>query len=52
MENLGAALARPLMEVCFERGVDFGGVWTGLPFLAATLLFALAMIVLRFVCVM
>ncbi|KAK1243568.1 hypothetical protein MKX08_001706 [Trichoderma sp. CBMAI-0020] len=52
MENLGGALGRPLMEVCFNRGANFGGVWTGLPFLVAALFFVLAVILLRFVRVM
>ncbi|EHK50585.1 hypothetical protein TRIATDRAFT_279898 [Trichoderma atroviride IMI 206040] len=52
MENLGGALGRPLMELCFKRGANFGGVWTGLPFLVATLFFVLAAILLRYVRVM
>lgn len=52
MESLGGVLGRPLMQVCFESGANFGGVWTGLPFLVATLFFVLAVILLRYVRVM
>lgn len=49
MENLGAALVWPLIRVFFGIGVNLGGMLTGLPFLVAALLFAITMIILRYV---
>ncbi|KAL7925311.1 major facilitator superfamily domain-containing protein [Trichoderma austrokoningii] len=49
VENLGSVLGRPLMGVCFGGGVNFGGVWTGLPFLVAAVFVVLAVMILRFV---
>ncbi|WYZ35754.1 hypothetical protein EsH8_X_000401 [Colletotrichum jinshuiense] len=46
LENLGALVAGPLLVVSFQVGLRLEGVWIGLPFVAAGVLFISALIVL------
>lgn len=39
VEAAGSIVATPLLGVSFRIGLDYGGVWIGLPYLTAGLLF-------------
>ncbi|KAK7931277.1 adenylate cyclase [Apiospora marii] len=41
-ETAGVLVAGPLLAFCFRTGLDWGGPWIGLPYLAAGCLFAVA----------
>ncbi|KAM3516752.1 hypothetical protein NHJ13051_009616 [Beauveria bassiana] len=45
LENTGALVAGPLLAVTFRIGMGWGGVWVGLPFIAAGFMFSIAMVV-------
>lgn len=45
LESTGALIAGPLLAVTFRIGMDWGGIWIGLPFIAAGFMFSAAMIV-------
>jgi hypothetical protein len=41
-ETVGVLVAGPLLAVSFRIGMDWGGMWLGLPYIAAWCLFAVA----------
>jgi len=45
-ETAGALVAGPLLAMSFRAGLDWGGDWLGLPYIAAGSLFAVAAIAL------
>ncbi|KAK5989003.1 Efflux pump ustT [Cladobotryum mycophilum] len=38
-QSMGSMAAGPLLALAFRRGIELGGVWTGLPYMIATVLF-------------
>jgi len=42
LENIGKLLAGPLLAKSFRAGLELDGVWIGLPFMVAGILFAVA----------
>lgn len=42
LENAGSLIAGPLLALIFRLGLVWGGIWIGLPFIGAGLLFSLA----------
>ncbi|KAK1754030.1 major facilitator superfamily domain-containing protein [Echria macrotheca] len=49
LSSLGIFIANPLLSALFRRGIDIGGPWVGLPFLAAAMLFAIALSMIAFI---
>ena len=50
-ETAGGLLAGPLLAASFRTGMDWGGAWIGLPYIAAGGLFTVATIAVTFVVV-
>jgi hypothetical protein len=46
LENVGALIAGPLLAASFRLGMKLDGLWVGLPFFAASVLFAITLVVL------
>jgi hypothetical protein len=45
-ETVGMVIAGPLLSLSFQQGLEIGGAWLGLPFIAAGGLFTIAVIIL------
>jgi hypothetical protein len=48
-ETIGTIIAGPLLSMSFRRGLEMGGLWIGLPFIIAGVLFSAAAIIVYIV---
>ena len=47
--SLGVFIANPLLSALFRRGIDLGGMWMGLPFMMAAVLYTIALCVIGWI---
>jgi hypothetical protein len=48
-ESLGIFIANPLLSALFRWGIDLGGVWVGLPFMMAAVLYTTALCIIGWI---
>ena len=48
VDTIGLLVFSPLMPLAFSRGLHMGGLWVGLPFMIASLIYVVATILSAF----